>query len=153
MNDLKVTTPLNELEILLMNENDPDKIQDIVDLFNVNLRKRDIVRSVKLSEAQDRVVDQMLDRVTHEAEGLSTKEIIMYHDTIQKTLDKSTTNISNMPQIQINNINVQDEAPKFNKESRSKIVNAVNTIIKQSQNNSESVTELSEDEVEVINEQ
>lgn len=151
MNDLKVTTPLNELETLLMNENDPDKIQDIVDLFNVNLRKRDIVRSVKLSEAQDRVVDQMLDRVTHEAEGLSTKEIIMYHDTIQKTLDKSTTNISNMPQIQINNINVQDEAPKFNKESRSKIVNAVNTIIKQSQN-SESVTELSEDEVEVINE-
>ena len=152
MNDLKVTTPLNELETLLMNENDPDKIQDIVDLFNVNLRKRDIVRSVKLSEAQDRVVDQMLDRVTHEAEGLSTKEIIMYHDTIQKTLDKSTTNISNMPQIQINNINVQDEAPKFNKESRSKIVNAVNTIIKQSQN-SESVTELSEDEIEVINEQ
>ena len=152
MNDLKVTTPLNELETLLMNENDPDKIQDIVDLFNVNLRKRDIVRSVKLSEAQDRVVDQMLDRVTHEAEGLSTKEIIMYHDTIQKTLDKSTTNISNMPQIQINNINVQDEAPKFNKESRSKIVNTVNTIIKQSQN-SESVTELSEDEIEVINEQ
>ena len=126
---------INELETKLLNEDNLDEINKIVEMFNVNLQKKNIIRSAKLSDVQDKVVQQMTDRLEQRADSFSNDDLIKYHKIIQETLTKTDTTMDNIktPTIQINQqVNVDNVT--FNSESRKRILEAVNNILNGSEN-------------------
>lgn len=130
----------NELAVLekqLIKEENLDEINEIVDLFNINLQKKNIIRSAKLSDVQDNVVNQIAERFDKKADEFSNEDLIKYYKVIQDTLTKTDTTMENVkaPSIQINQqINVDNM--QFDAESRKRILGAVNDIL-----NSENVIE------------
>ena len=126
---------INELEARLIEEENIDEINKIVEMFNVNLQKKNIIRSAKLSDVQDKVVQQMTDRFEQRADSFSNDDLIKYHKIIQETLTKTDTTMDNVktPTIQINQqVNVDNVT--FNSESRKRILEAVNNILNGSEN-------------------
>lgn len=135
---------INDLEARLMDEDNLDEINKIVEMFNVNLQKKNIIRSAKLSDVQDKVVQQMTDRFENRADSFSNDDLIKYHKIIQDTLTKTDTTMDNVktPTIQINQqVNVDNVT--FNSESRKRILEAVNNIL----NGSEEVEDIEVEEV------
>jgi hypothetical protein len=129
-NDLSIVTPIEDLENELLNADKTDDLVDIIDLFNLNLQKKNIIRNKKLSDVQDKVVDRMLEKIQDEPWEFSNDDLIKFHKVIQDTL-KSTDTLDkeSIPTIQVNQqINVS--APEFNRESREKILSAVRDILK-----------------------
>jgi len=119
-----------DLEQQLLVENDVDNINHIVELFNVNLQKKNIIRSAKLSDIQDRLVDHINERISLEPEEFSNEDLIKYHKIIQDTLSKTSDNMDNIkvPSIQINQqVNVNNI--EFDSDSRKRILSAVNSIL------------------------
>ena len=126
---------IDDLETRLMDEDNLDEINKIVEMFNVNLQKKNIIRSAKLSDVQDKVVQQMTDRFEQRADSFSNDDLIKYHKIIQETLTKTDTTMDNVktPTIQINQqVNVDNVT--FNSESRKRILEAVNNILNGSEN-------------------
>lgn len=135
---------INDLETRLMDEDNLDEINKIVEMVNVNLQKKNIIRSAKLSDVQDKVVQQMTDRFENRADSFSNDDLIKYHKIIQDTLTKTDTTMDNVktPTIQINQqVNVDNVT--FNSESRKRILEAVNNIL----NGSEEIEDIEVEEV------
>lgn len=121
------------LEQQIIEEEDVDELQDLINLFNLNLKKKDIIRSAKLSEIQDNVVNQMLERVEFNSEEFSNSDLINYLKIIQDTLNKTDNSLDtiDVPTIQINqqvNIN-NSENDSFDREARQRILGVVGTIL------------------------
>lgn len=131
--ELSLTTSLSDLEQKLISEQDTQELQQIVDLFNLNIRKKDILRARKLSNLQDKISDQMQARVEEHADEFSNKDLLDYFKTIQDTLSKSDTLITpeNMPAIQINqqNLNITVGETSLNKESKDKVMDKVKELL------------------------
>lgn len=126
----KLNKSLTKLEKELVKEENIDDINRIVELFNLNLQKKNIIRSAKLSDVQDKVVDQIIQRIELEPEEFSNEDLIKYHKIIQETLDKTDTTMDNVkvPTIQINQ-QVNVDKIMFDSDSRKRILSAVNDIL------------------------
>ena len=130
-NDITLSTPIDQLENNILNETDIDELNTIIDIFNVNLKKKDIVRSGKLSEVQDKVVQQIYDRVEKRGDELSTADLINLHKVVQDTIIKTDTTLNEVkvPNIQINQqVNI-NSTPEFDRDSRARILDVVNDIL------------------------
>lgn len=130
----KIKNNLTKLEKKLIKEENIDELQELVELFNLNLQKKNILRNAKLSDVQDRVVEQILQRIALEPEEFSNDDLIKYHKIIQETLTKTDTTLDNIkvPNIQINQ-QVNVDKMIFNSESRKRILAAVNDILNNKQ--------------------
>ena len=145
---VSLTTSPEEIIDSILEETDIDDLNDIIKLFNINLKKRNLVRSSKLSEVQDKVVEQMATRVEDRPDNFSNEDLLKYYKTIQDTLNKADTSLDQMevPTIQVNQqINVG--ADEFDRESRKRILDTVNQILKSAQDTSDVI-----EEVEVVEE-
>lgn len=145
--DLSLSTPLDVLENEILTSDDADELSDIIDIFNLNLQKKNLVRNKKLNDIQDKVVERMLEKIESEPWEFSNDDLIKFHKVIQDTLTKSPNiDKSEIPLIQVNQqINVN--SPNFDRESRAKILSAVNDIL----NNKEYKLETEElEEVQVV---
>lgn len=127
---LSLVTPINELENRILEETDLDKLDDLVDLFNINLKKKDIIRAGRLNDLQDKITDQINSRIDKNSDQFSNKDLLDYFKTIQDTISKSSVDISdlNIPTIQINQVNIENET-RLSSESRRKVLDAVNAIL------------------------
>ena len=129
MEDL-VPKDQKDLEQELLEENDPNKLKDIISLFNVNIQKKQLIRSNKLNDLQDLVYNQMSERIEKKPGEFSNKDLLDYFKVIQDTISKTSSevDVENIP-IQINqnqlNINMQDT---LSKESKEKVVDALKSI-------------------------
>lgn len=123
------------IEQKIINETNPQELQELIDLFNLNLKKKDIIRSAKLSEVQDKIVEQMSKRVESKPDEFSNADLLNYHKVVQDTLSKADNILDsvNIPNIQINqqlNINNSDN-DYFDKDSRKRILDTVNSILEE----------------------
>ena len=129
--DLSLITPMDELEQKILSSDNADELSNVIDIFNLNLKKRNIVRNKKLNDIQDKVVERMLDKIENEPWEFSNEDLIKFHKVIQDTLTKTETTLDKeiIPTIQVNQqINVA--SPEFSRESRAKILSAVHEILK-----------------------
>jgi len=134
--NLSLTSPQEDMIDSILSEDNMDDLKDIIKLFNVNMKKRDLIRTSKLSEVQDKVVAQMASRVEDRPDNFSNDDLLKYYKTIQDTIAKSDTSFDKIepPTIQVNQqINVGDVAG-FDRESRKRILDTVNEILKNAQN-------------------
>lgn len=129
---ISLNTPLEELKQKLLTENDLDKLDDIINIFNLNIKRKDIVRTSKLNDLQDKIADQMALRLTEKANEFSNKDLLDYFKVLQDTINKSDNSLESIdtPAIQINQqqINIGEES-ELNRESREKVKNAVATFL------------------------
>lgn len=152
---INITSDINEIEKHILEEENIDNLNDIIKLFNISLKKKDLLRSSKLSEAQDKVVNQIISRVTERPDNFSNDDLIKYYKTIQDSLIKTDTSLENIniPTIQLNQqINIAQDG--FDRESRKKIIDTVNQILnvaKESSQEIKDVIDLNEGGIEPIN--
>lgn len=122
-----------ELEQQLLKETDIEELKNVINLFNLNIKKKDIIRTNKLSNLQDLVTDQMQERIERNAGAFSNKDLIDYFKTIQESIKKADNSLSNIdtPAIQLNqqfNLNVENK-DVLDKDSRDKVADAVKSIL------------------------
>lgn len=144
--EISLSTPQTELEQRLIEETDVDQLKNIVNLFNLNVQKKNILRSSKLSDLQDKVYTQMAERLDKKADEFSNQDLLSYFKTIQDTISRSDTSLDKIDvpaiQIQQNQLNLNLNSEEFNRESRARILDAIQGII-----NSEDSMEVSFQEV------
>lgn len=128
---INAITPVNELEEQLLLAETNSDIKQIIDIFNLNLKKRDIIRASKLEDLQDLISDQMKLRLEKRAGEFSNKDLVDYFKAINDTLSRTNTDSSSVPQIQVNQntqVNITDSIIS-NKNSRDKILDAIRATI------------------------
>lgn len=128
-NLLPINLSNEELEQRLIDETDIDNMKNIINLFNLNIKKKDIVRTVKLNDLQDKVYDQMNKRLTQKADEFSNADLLSYYKTIQESINKSDTTLDKVdtPAIQIvqNQLNINQENDELSRESKKKVIDLV----------------------------
>ena len=133
--ELSLSTPQAELEQLLMSGEDANELKNIIDIFNLNLKKKDLLRSNKLSDIQDKISEQIALRIDKRANEFSNADLLNYFKVVQDIITRADDSLGEVkvPNIQINqqnNVNIDiDSARKLNKESRDKVVDAVQSIL------------------------
>ena len=127
---LSLTTPEVELESRLLNEDDISEMKNIIDLFNLNIQKKNVIRVNKLNNLQDKVYNQIEKRLETYPDNFSNKDLLDYFKVFQDTVDKSniSTEELKIPAIQVNqqNINISNG---LSIESRKKVADAVRNIL------------------------
>lgn len=160
---LTIDTPTETLEDKLLLADDVDEIKDIINIFNLNIKKKNIIRTSKLNELQDKISEQMTQRIDKKAGEFSNKDLLDYFKVLQDTINKSDNNLDgvDIPSIQINQnqVNINVKKDELDKESRDRVADAVNSIlakIKQSELVEENIVDVEyheEEEEENSNEQ
>lgn len=137
-------------QLQLRDANDKDDIEQILNIFNLNLKKKELLRLSKLSNLQDSITDQVEQRLSKHADEFSNKDLIDYFKAFQDTITKTNKSADEIPVVQITqnqlNINVQ---PEFNQDERQRILNTVRQIIAQSNKENQIANN---DQLEVIDE-
>ena len=132
-NLLPINLSNEELEQRLIDETDIDNMKNIINLFNLNIKKKDIVRTAKLNDLQDKVYDQMNKRLTHKADEFSNADLLSYYKTIQESINKSDTTLDKVdtPAIQIvqNQLNINQENDELSRESKKKVIDLVQKLM------------------------
>ena len=140
-NDDKLLPSLNssdeELEKQLLEETDVENIKAIIDIFNLNIKRKDIIRTNKLNELQDRIYNLIDDRLINNPETFGNKTLLEYFKTVQETINKSDISSENVvtPKIQLNqnNLNI-NMGHTLNRDSRQNVLDAIKSIINNNQN-------------------
>lgn len=132
--ELSLQTPQSDLEEMLLKETNIAELDNIIQLFNLNIKKKDIVRSNKLSDLQDKISDQIGKRVEAHADEFSNRDLLDYFKVLQDIIDRSDNSLESVktPVIQLNqqNISVDMNNGVLNKDSRDKIIDAVQAVLK-----------------------
>lgn len=150
---VSLTTTPEDMVDSILEETNIDDLNDIIKLFNINLKKRNLIRSSKLSEVQDKVVEQIASRVEDRPDNFSNEDLLKYYKTIQDTLNRADSSLDDMevPTIQVNQqINVGTN--EFDRDSRKRILDTVNQILKTAKDTSSTVEEVIDVDSEVIDE-
>ena len=135
----------------ILSEDDPKKIKDLTQLFNIAQTKKTVLRTLSYNNLLDRVNDQMEERLCKRADQFSNKDLLDYMDKISNAMDKAQKQIKDVdttPAIQINQQNIiMDGAPELSRESRQNIMDAVSAILKGMESSSQNIEEIDEETV------
>ena len=132
--DIVELTPLdkklNGLVETIMEEEDPNKTKDLVDLFNWNISKKNIARIQKLNNLYDSITDQLTERVSKRADQFSNSDLLDYVKTIQGAIDVNTKNLAQVQDppliVQQNNTQINvNLAQSFDRDAKQRILKAV----------------------------
>ena len=125
----------NALAENILKESDLDEIKRLTQLFNLNQAKKNVLRVLKLNSLLDKVSDQMLERFEKRPGEFSNSDLINYMTVTQNAIDranKSLNLVNETPAIQVN-VNVDnDQIKSIDKESKERIMAAVNAILQKS---------------------
>ena len=135
-NDTELITSdaIQSLVDSIQSETDISKTQDLIALFNWNLSKKNVARLLKLNNLYDNITDQMEARVLKRPDQFGNDDLLNYIKTLQAAIDGSNKQLQSIEEpppkiIQNNtqiNVTVGDE---FSKESRDRILNAIQATI------------------------
>lgn len=120
----------------IMEEQDPNKTKDLVDMFNWNMSKKNVARLEKLNNLYDSITDQMIERVNKRADQFSNSDLIDYVKTIQSAIDVNTKNLAQVQEppliVQQNNTQINvNVADTFDRDAKERILAAVEATLKQ----------------------
>ena len=116
-----------------LTETDPKELQTIVDMFNLNIKKKNMLRTTRISEIQDSIVSQIFQRVSSRPDEFSNTDLINYFKVLQETLLKNSTE-TELPTIHINQnnqVNINMDNQGLDRMSRERVANAIRNILSQ----------------------
>ena len=122
-------------------EPDVDKTKQLIELFNWNISKKNVARIKKLNDLFDNVTDKIADRFENKPDQFSNDDLLNYMKTIQGAITTSSKQLDDISQtppqiIQNNNtqINVNIDKPNFDRESRERILAAIQATLNAASN-------------------
>ena len=120
----------------IMEEQDPNKTKDLVELFNWNISKKNVARIEKLNNLYDSITDQMIERVDKRADQFSNSDLLDYVKTIQTAIDTNTKNLGQIqePPLIVHQTNTQVNVnliDQFDRDAKERILAAVQETLKQ----------------------
>lgn len=124
----------------ILNTDDVDKVKDLTALFNLNIRKKNVVRVVKMAGLLDNVTDKVIERFEKTPDNFSNEDLLKYMQVTENALDKASKNlelVEETPAIQLqqnNQVNINIDRG-LNRDSRAKVTEAVDAILKKLQDN------------------
>ena len=152
-----LTREKNRITNELVNEKDPEKVNEIYQEFIAVQRKMDAIRSSKLTGIRDIIDDTIIDRITTSSDEIKDTDLINYWKTTSDSIDKTIQNITDKPIIQINsqtnnqiNINSNPELVGMNQESKNKVISFVTILLDQIDKNQFNTPELNKNQLDVI---
>ena len=83
-----VDDDISELTAQILDENDPKKAKELMDLFEWNMSKKQIVRMAGYDQLLDTIQKQIGQRLDKRPDCFSNKDLIDYMNTIQTAMDK-----------------------------------------------------------------
>lgn len=123
----------------IIEEDNVDKLKDLTHLFNAHQTKRQILRTNALNDLQDALVGQMLEKLNQVPDNFNNTDIANWMRVVTQALDatqKSVSQIDTVPIVNIqqnNQINL-NSVGTLSKESRDKISEVLNQILKKDKN-------------------
>ena len=146
------TQGLNADSLAILNqiiaEQDTEKSKDLTYLFNQNQNKKTMVRLDSLSLLQDKLVGLLSRRVTERPDEMSNQEVMQALKIVQDIIDRSTKQVNGVnekPLIQINQQtnNIGNDAPGgLSRDSRTKVMNVVQSILDSAKKAAEEAPEI-----------
>lgn len=128
---IRLDSDADEIANKIMQETDDSNIKNLTHLFNLNQAKKNALRILKLNSLLDKVSDQMIERFEQRPGEFSNNDLLNYMTVVQSSIDRANKQlnlIDEMPAITLNQVNVSMEN-MLDRESRSKITEAVNKIL------------------------
>lgn len=116
-----------------LTETDPKELQTIVDMFNLDIKKKNMLRTTRISEIQDSIVSQIFQRVSSRPDEFSNTDLINYFKVMQETLQKNPSD-TELPTIHINQnnqVNINMDNQGLDRMSRERVANAIRNILSQ----------------------
>lgn len=155
---LPIDVSMEDLTAELSSANDPDSFKKLVDLFNFNQAKKNVIRTKTYSDILDKVADQMLERFNKNADEFSNADLLNYLQATQTAMEKASKSVETVntnPAIQLNQLNINVEnSSDLSRESREKIKDVITKLLLQQQKVEEVSTPLvDEDVVEISSEE
>lgn len=114
-------------------ETDPKELQTIVDMFNLNIKKKNMLRTTRISEIQDNIISQIFQRVSSRPDEFSNTDLINYFKVMQEALQKNPSD-TELPTIHINQnnqVNINMDNQGLDRMSRERVANAIRNILSQ----------------------
>lgn len=140
--DLKTN---DDLVNQLMVTTDSSDIEEIINLFNFNMKKKNILRVNTYNNLLDKITDEVVNRFENHSDEFSNKELLDYLNSIQSfAYNKQVSNDVSVPSITLNTINMTNNINNIDSidiDSRKRIQDAIQKII----NNNSTITVESEE--------
>lgn len=139
---INLETPIEELSDRILNETDIEQFDKMKNLFDLNMKKKEIIRLNKLSDLQDLTVEEMSNRLQKRSGEFSNQDLLGYFKTIQESISKSDTSLDGIDVASIKviqnqlNINMNNE-DGLSRESKNKVIEAIRSILDKSTSNEE----------------
>ena len=115
----------------IIDEESIDELNNLLAKFNLNQKKRNIVRTEMLSRLMDKASVQMVERLDKHAGEFSNKDLLDYLATARAAIDKNNISIdsSDMKPLiaQQNNLNVN--ITTLSRESKERVSDAVRALL------------------------
>ena len=150
----KIDSKNSELINQIVDQDDSKQVTDLVNLFNLNHMKKQMIRTMTYDQLLDNIMNQVTERVTKRGDQFSNKDLLDYMNAMGNAMDKAQKQIGDiqaMPAIQINQqnniVNVSgDSGCELDRESRKRVMNAVSSILEKLKNNQQEL-QVQEDEL------
>lgn len=139
----------------ILDTDDVDEIKELTSLFNLNAQKRNVMRVIKMNKLLDNVTDKVIERFEKTPNNFSNEDLIKYMQVTESAIEKANKNlnlIEETPAIQFqqnNQVNINLDRG-LTRDSRAKVTEAVEAILKKLQSN-EQVIEV--ENIEEINDE
>jgi len=134
INTDKIDSNTNELAAKILEEENDVETKKMIQLFNLNQSKKNVIRVLKLSRLLDSIYDQMIARVESRPGEFSNEDLMKYVNTIMTAIDKANKSldlVQETPAISVGTqINIVNQGEVFDRESRERILRAVESISK-----------------------
>ena len=132
----------------IVEETDSKEIKDLLQQFNLNHTKKQIVRSAVFDQLMDHITDQMQERITKRGDQFSNKDLLDYLNTINASIDKTQKQIQEVDAIPVIQVTQQTNnilfADSLDRESRERITNAIQLFKQQLQQKEETNSEITD---------
>nr|DAP55369.1 MAG TPA: hypothetical protein [Caudoviricetes sp.] len=142
----------------ILDTEDIDKVKDLTSLFNLNTKKRNVMRVLKMTQLLDNVTDKVIERFEKTPDNFSNEDLLKYMQVTENAIDKANKNldmVEETPAIQFqqnNQVNINIDRG-LDRDSRAKVTEAVEAILKKLQNNEqvievENIEEIKDEPIE-----
>ena len=125
----------DDLTYKIISEDDPEELNKLSQLFTLNQKKKQIARTNKLSNLLDKVDDEVISRIEKAPYLIEDSDLLKYWSTTSNAVNGRTDEDNSIPKIQINaNTNINVNSSGLNRESRERVLEVVNQILKEASN-------------------
>ena len=126
----------------LMQSTTSDEVDYIISLFNLNLKKKEVIRADVLSDLQDKLAEQIGKRVENNSDTFSNKDLLEYLNSIQSILNKQQKMFETPAPVAVqNNLIIQKSQEELDKDSRDRVMDLVKNILQSQEQNDNVIDE------------